>query len=71
LKNPTQKKAGGVAQGVGPEFKSQYHKRKKKNYVKIPPHSCENGYYQEHKQQQMLARIGEKGLRECKLVQPK
>jgi hypothetical protein len=28
-KNPSQnKKAGGVAQGVGPEFKSQYHKKK-------------------------------------------
>jgi hypothetical protein len=23
--------AGGVAQGVGPEFKPQYHKKKKKN----------------------------------------
>jgi hypothetical protein len=23
-KNPSQKKAGGVAQGVGPEFKPQY-----------------------------------------------
>jgi hypothetical protein len=26
-KSPSQKKAGGVAQGVGPEFKSQYHKK--------------------------------------------
>jgi hypothetical protein len=25
------KRAGGVAQGEGPEFKSQYHKKKKKN----------------------------------------
>jgi hypothetical protein len=24
------KRAGGVAQGVGPEFKPQYHKKKKK-----------------------------------------
>jgi hypothetical protein len=23
--------AGGVAQGIGPEFKPQYHKKKKKN----------------------------------------
>jgi hypothetical protein len=30
LKNPSQKRAGGVAQGVDPEFKSQYHKKKKK-----------------------------------------
>jgi hypothetical protein len=31
LKNPSQKKrAGGVAQGVDPEFKPQYHKKKKK-----------------------------------------
>jgi hypothetical protein len=29
-KNPSQKRAGGVAQGVGPEFKSQYCKKKKK-----------------------------------------
>jgi hypothetical protein len=25
-KNPSQKRVGGVAQGVGPEFKHQYHK---------------------------------------------
>jgi hypothetical protein len=25
-KHPSQKRAGGVAQGVGPEFKPQYHK---------------------------------------------
>jgi hypothetical protein len=29
LKNPSQKRAGGVDQGEGPEFKSQYHKKKK------------------------------------------
>jgi hypothetical protein len=29
-KNPSQKRAGGMAQGVGPEFKPQYHKKKKK-----------------------------------------
>jgi hypothetical protein len=33
-KNPSQKRAGGVAQGVGPDFKPQYHK-KKKNPVTI------------------------------------
>jgi hypothetical protein len=27
LKNPLQKKAGGVAQGVGPELKAQYHQK--------------------------------------------
>jgi hypothetical protein len=26
-KNPSQKRAGGVAQGEGPEFKHQYHKK--------------------------------------------
>jgi hypothetical protein len=35
MKNPTQNRAGGVIQGVGPEFKSQYppppQKPKKKN----------------------------------------
>jgi hypothetical protein len=34
-KNPSQKRAGGMAQGVGPEFKPQYHKRKKGNAIKI------------------------------------
>jgi hypothetical protein len=29
-KNHHKKRAGGVAQGVGPEFKLQYHKKKKK-----------------------------------------
>jgi hypothetical protein len=29
-KNPSQKKVGGVVQGVGPEFKPQYHQKKKK-----------------------------------------
>jgi hypothetical protein len=29
-KNPSQKRAGGVAQGVGPKFKPQYHQKKKK-----------------------------------------
>jgi hypothetical protein len=32
-KHASEKWAGGVAQGVGPEFKPQYHK-KKKNYGK-------------------------------------
>jgi hypothetical protein len=27
-KNPSPKRVGGVAQGVGPEFKPQYHKNK-------------------------------------------
>jgi hypothetical protein len=30
----SQKRAGGVAQGVGPEFTSQYHKKKKKKSIK-------------------------------------
>jgi hypothetical protein len=30
LKTPITKRAGGVAQGEGPEFKPQYHKKKKK-----------------------------------------
>jgi hypothetical protein len=28
-KYPTQKRAGRVAQGIGPEFNLQYHKKKK------------------------------------------
>jgi hypothetical protein len=30
MKNPSQKRAGRVAQGEGPEFKPQYCKKKKK-----------------------------------------
>jgi hypothetical protein len=33
-KNPSQKRAGRVAQGVGPEFKLQNYKKKKKKKVK-------------------------------------
>jgi hypothetical protein len=29
-KTPSQERAGGVAQGLGPEFKPQYHQKKKK-----------------------------------------
>jgi hypothetical protein len=32
-KKPFTKRAGRVAQGVGPEFKPQYCKKKKKNLV--------------------------------------
>jgi hypothetical protein len=35
-KNPSQKRAGGVAQGIGPEFKLQYHQKKKKK-ININP----------------------------------
>jgi hypothetical protein len=33
-KNPSQKRAGGVGQGVGPEFKPQYHKNNNNNKIK-------------------------------------
>jgi hypothetical protein len=33
-KNPSQKRAGGVAQGVGSEFRPQYCKKKKKGWYK-------------------------------------
>jgi hypothetical protein len=43
-KNPPQKRASGVAQGVGPEFKPQYsEKRKRKRKKKIvSPHVSKN-----------------------------
>jgi hypothetical protein len=34
-RDPSQKRAGGVAQGVNPEFKTQYHKKKKKKSENI------------------------------------
>jgi hypothetical protein len=33
LKNTITKRAGGVAQSVGPEFKPQYHKEKKSTTI--------------------------------------
>jgi hypothetical protein len=38
-KKPITKKAGGVVQGEGPEFKLQYHKKKKKLPPLPPPRS--------------------------------
>jgi hypothetical protein len=35
LKNPSQKRAGGVAQGVAPEFKPQYRKNKTKTCTQM------------------------------------
>jgi hypothetical protein len=34
-KNPSQKRAGGVAQGVGPEFKLQYCKQQQQKTNKL------------------------------------
>jgi hypothetical protein len=34
-KNPSQKRTGGMAQGVDPEFKSQYYQKKKKKKKEI------------------------------------
>jgi hypothetical protein len=33
-KSPSQKRAGGVARGIGPEFKPQHHKNKTKQNKK-------------------------------------
>jgi hypothetical protein len=33
IKKKSQKRAGGVAQGIGPEFKPQYLKKKKNQFV--------------------------------------
>jgi hypothetical protein len=33
LKNPSQKRVGGVAQGAGPEFEPQYHIHTRKRKV--------------------------------------
>jgi hypothetical protein len=34
-KNPSQKRAGGVAQGVGSEVKPQFHKQNKTPWVNV------------------------------------
>jgi hypothetical protein len=39
-KAPTQERAGGVAQGLGPEFKLQYCK-KRKNLYKLRQSQCQ------------------------------
>jgi hypothetical protein len=43
-KNPSQKRAGGVAQGVGSEFKPQYHKKKKKKVTRTKRRHGKNEY---------------------------
>jgi hypothetical protein len=41
LKILNTKRAGGVAQGVGPEFKPQYHhQKKKKDFSKMVVATC-------------------------------
>jgi hypothetical protein len=35
LKNPSEKRAGGVTQGVGPEFKPPFQQKKKEKRKKI------------------------------------
>jgi hypothetical protein len=40
-KNPSQKRAGGVAQSLGPEFKPQYCKKRKKRKEKFLDSSIE------------------------------
>jgi hypothetical protein len=42
LKSPSQKRAGGVVQGVGPEFKHQYHTHKKTNQTNKKLYSSKN-----------------------------
>jgi hypothetical protein len=39
-KNPTEKGAGGLAQGVSPEFKPQYHKKVVLKKKPNKPNSC-------------------------------
>jgi hypothetical protein len=39
-KNPSLKRADGVAQGEGPEFKHQYHKKKKKKNPEVRNMLC-------------------------------
>jgi hypothetical protein len=34
-----------------------YKRNVNQNHIKILPHSCENGYHQEHRQQEMLVRM--------------
>jgi hypothetical protein len=44
-KNPSQYRAGGVAKGLGPEFKPQY--RKKKNKYKLKERMCQINKFRE------------------------
>jgi hypothetical protein len=39
-KNPSQKRAGGVTQGVGPEFKPQYHEKQTNKKVHLSDFLC-------------------------------
>jgi hypothetical protein len=42
--NPSLKRASGVAQGVGPEFKPQYSKKKKERLPRGVVHACNPSY---------------------------
>jgi hypothetical protein len=42
-KNPSQTRAGGVAQGIGPEFKPQYCKKKKEKKMLLAFTLISNG----------------------------
>jgi hypothetical protein len=44
-KNPSQKRAGGEAQGVGPKVKPQYRKKKKKKRTRLFLYSNGSQYY--------------------------
>jgi hypothetical protein len=45
-KKPSQKRVGGVAQGVGSEFKLQYLKKKKNSFKRLiaVTHTCDPSY---------------------------
>jgi hypothetical protein len=43
LKNPSQKRAGGLAQGVDPEFRPQYHQERKKKQLPESRDNPQNG----------------------------
>jgi hypothetical protein len=44
-KKPSQEKgAGGVAQGIGPEFKLQYQKKKKSHKIMIQSTTTKNDF---------------------------
>jgi glutamine amidotransferase-like uncharacterized protein len=62
-RNRSQKRAGGVAHGVGPEFKPQYCKKKKGRKV---AKSCRISYKATQKGKIIMKELSKLGLREAK-----
>jgi hypothetical protein len=68
-KKKSRQRAGGVAQGVGPEFKPQYHKQKQKKPL-LPRRLlwCSNVHRWPLKKWSVLTNVNSKVLHDCCII---